>query len=118
MDAQLIMTLQENHIAIWNERDRTRRDRLIKTIYADNMQMYDKDFILHGSREVSDFIDKVQDPNFHFSATRPMEFTQNGLRLYWEIQTGEKPDILTGMDFFVIEDGKVTHLYVFMDVKS
>jgi hypothetical protein len=117
MDAQQIKTLQEAHITAWNERDRTKRDALLTTIYAGEVKMYDKDFILHGNKEISDFIDKVHtDPGFHFSATKPMEKSQNGVRLAWQIQTGK--DILTGMDFFVLENDKVLHLYVFMDVNS
>jgi hypothetical protein len=114
MDAQWIKNLQETHIAAWNEKDRAKRDSLIATIYADDMKMYDKDFVLHGSSEVSGFIDKVlADPKFDFTVTKPLELTQNGARLFWHIQTSE--GVLTGMDFFIIENKKVTQLYVFMD---
>jgi hypothetical protein len=115
MDAQSITHLQQTHTAIWNEKDRTTRDALMQTIYADDINMYDKDFILTGIPAISDFIDKLfaGDANFNFAATKPMESTQNGARLYWDIRTG--PNVLTGMDFFVVENEKVAHLFVFMD---
>lgn len=116
MDISLLSKIQETHLAIWNERDRAKRDELMATIYAENIKMYDKDFVLAGIKEISDFIDKLhsQESNFVFTAEKPMDFTQNGARLYWEIHMGEKQDLLTGMDFFIVENEKVAHLYVFM----
>ena len=112
-------TLQQTHTAVWNEKDRTTRDALMQTIYADDIKMYDKDFILAGIAAVSDFIDKLfaGDANFNFTATKPMESSQNGARLYWDIRTGPQPNVLTGMDFFIVEDEKVAHLFVFMDAQ-
>ena len=109
--------LQETHTAVWNEKDRAKRDTLMQTIYMEGIRMYDREFILTGMAAVSDFIDKLfaQDAGFRFSAVGPLETTQNGARLYWEIRTGPQPNLLTGMDFFVLENGKVAHLYVFMD---
>ncbi|CAN5482608.1 hypothetical protein BH09BAC4_BH09BAC4_00130 [soil metagenome] len=117
MDAQLMNTLQQTHTAVWNEKDRTTRDALMQTIYADDINMYDKDFILTGIAAVSDFIDKLfeGDANFNFTATKPMQSTQHGARLYWDIRTGS--NVLTGMDFFVVDNEKVAHLFVFMDAQ-
>ena len=117
MDNQLIKKLYDNHIAAWNERDRAKRDSLLKTIYAENIKMYDPNTIFQNLSEVSDFIGKLHadDPEFYFSAARPIEATQNGVRLYGHIGTRQKPDILNSMDFFIIENGKAAHLYVFME---
>jgi hypothetical protein len=115
MNTQLIEILEKKHIALWNEKDPARRKELMKSIYADDIKMYDKDFILTGSSEVLNFIGKLlsDDPNFYFSVVKPMEVTQNGVRLFWRIRTSGP--VLTGMDFFIIENEKVQHLYVFMD---
>ncbi|AKD56999.1 nuclear transport factor 2 family protein [Spirosoma radiotolerans] len=117
MDAQLLNKLQQTHTAVWNEKDRATRDAMMQTIYADDITMYDKDSILTGNTAVSDFIDKLfaGDANFNFTVTKPMESTQNGARLYWDIRTGPQPNVLTGMDFFIVENEKVAHLFVFMD---
>lgn len=117
MDAQSMTHLQQTHTAVWNEKDRTTRDALMQTIYADDIKMYDKDFILTGITAVSDFIDKLfaGDDKFTFTVTKPMESTQHGARLYWTIRTGPQPNVLTGMDFFIVENEKVAHLFVFMD---
>jgi len=118
MNTNSIANLQQTHLAIWNEKDRARRDALIPTVYASDLQMFDKDFVLNGSKEVSDFIDKLfaQDPGFSFAPDQPMEPVQNGVRFAWKIRTGGND--LTGMDFFLLEDGLVKLLYVFMDPVS
>lgn len=119
MDARSLEKLQQTHLAAWNEKDRAKRDNLFAMIYAENITMYDKDFILNGITAISDFVDKLfaQDPAFNFKPARAMESTQNGVRFAWTIQTGGT--LLTGMDFFILEKEKVAHLYVFMDpVKS
>lgn len=113
MSTPSLTEIQDIHLAIWNERSRSKRDELIATLYADDIRMYDPNFTLNGVKEVSDFIDKVQsDPQFAFEAAQPMDGTQNGLRLFWSIATSQ--GVLTGMDFFVMDQGKVAHLYVFM----
>lgn len=113
MDFMPIEQFQQTHLAIWNEKDRQKRDQQIAVLYSEEIRMYDKDFILQGRKAVSDFIDKVQtDTKFNFEPTHPMELTQNGARLFWNIQTTQ--GVLNGMDFFIIEEGKVAHLYVFM----
>ena len=117
MDANFFKTFQENHVAAWNERDREKRDNLLKTIYAEDIKMYDPNSVIQSLTEVSDFIGmlQTQDPDFYFSAAKPIDSTQNGARLYGHIGTKEKPDIMNSMDFFVIENGKAAHLYVFME---
>ena len=110
----LLNELQETHVAAWNEKDKATRERLLRTVYSENIKMYDKDFILDGLQAISDFIEKLQtsDPEFHFSAAKPIEGLQDGARLFGHIRTSEIP--LDSMDFFLLENGKVKHLYAFM----
>ena len=117
MDAELIRKLQENHVAAWNERDREKRDSLLRTVYAEDIKMYDPNTIFQNLAEVSDFIGMLhtQDPDFQFSAAKPIDVTQNGARLYGHIGTKQKPDMMSSMDFFIIENGKAAHLYVIME---
>lgn len=105
---------QAAHLDIWKERNRAKRDSLMADVYAKDIQMHDADFVLNGISEVSDFIDTLlEDPDFDFNPAKPLEMVQNGARLFWNIQTGK--GLLTGMDFFVFENGKVAQLYVFMN---
>ena len=115
MEKELFSRLQEIHVAAWNEKDVTRRDELLKKIYADDIKMYDKEFILNGLKAVSDFIGKLiaEDPAFKFSAAKPIEPLQNSARFFGHIQTGG--GMLNSMDFFLMDKEKVQHLYAFME---
>ena len=105
--------LQKVHVAAWNERDRSKRDELLKSIYAEDIKMYDREFILNGTAEISDFIGKLQaDPQFLFSAAGDIEELQNSARLYGHIRTSE--GMLNSMDFFILENSKAKHYYAFM----
>ncbi|MCO6148657.1 nuclear transport factor 2 family protein [Flavobacterium sp. NRK1] len=105
--------LQQAHLAAWNEKDRVKRDELLKSIYADDIKMYDKNFILNGTTEISDFIQKLQaDPKFFFSSTDDIEDLQDSARLFGQIITSE--GTLKSMDFFILENGKAKHYYAFM----
>ena len=115
MKNEIFSQLQELHVAAWNEKDVTTRDEILKKIYSEDIKMYDKEFKFDGLRAVSDFIGKLisEDHLFSFSAARPIESLQNGARLFGHIQTGG--GLLNSMDFFLVEDNKVKHLYAFIE---
>lgn len=115
MEKEIFSQLQETHVAAWNEKDVTKRDEMLREIYAEDIKMYDKDFTFDGLRAVSDFIGKLmaEDPSFKFSAAKPIEPLQNSARLFGHIRTGG--GLLNSMDFFLIEDDKVKHLYAFIE---
>jgi hypothetical protein len=115
MEIKLIAELQKIHVNAWNEKDAAKRNELLEVIYAEDIKMYDKDFILDGLKSVSDFIGKLiaEDPAYHFAAAKPIEPLQDSARFYGHINTSG--GLLNSMDFFLIEDGKVKHLYAFME---
>jgi len=77
--------------------------------------MYDKEIILDGLKAISDFIGKLiaEDPAYKFSEAKPIEQLQNSARLFGHIRTGKV--MLNSMDFFLTENGKVKHLYAFIE---
>ena len=111
----LFSELQDKHVAAWNKKDVIRRDELFKNIYADDIKMYDKELTLEGLKAVSDFVGKLiaEDPAYKFSVVKPIDPLQNSARLYGKIETSG--GVLNSMDFFVIENGKVAHLYAFLE---
>jgi hypothetical protein len=115
MDTEQLNQLQEIHEIAWNEKDAIKRHELLQKIYADDVKMYDKDFVFEGLNTVSDFIGKLMaaDPAFSFAVAKPIELLQNSARLYGHIQTSG--GMLNSMDFFLLENGKVKHLYAFME---
>jgi len=115
MEKEKINELESVHIALWNERNSARRIELASKIYAPSIRMYDKEFILEGREAVLQFIDKLlkDDPVFSFRATKEIQVTQDAARLFWNIELSATS--LTGMDLFIVRDGMVEELYVFMD---
>ena len=115
MDTKLFTELQNIHVTAWNEKDAAKRNELLERVYAGDIKMYDKDFILDGLKSVSDFIGKLiaEDPAYHFVAAKPIEPLQDSARFYGHINTSG--GLLNSMDFFLLEDGKVKHLYAFME---
>ena len=115
MEITLFTELQRMHVIAWNEKDAIKRLEMLKIIYADDIKMYDKDMILQGLIAVSDFIGKLiaEDPAYHFAAAKPIEPLQDSARFYGSIQTSG--GLLNSMDFFIIENEKVQHLYAFME---
>ena len=118
MSVNFFNELQNIHVTAWNEKEEAKRIDLLKKIYADDVKMYDKGFILHSLNDVSDFIGKLhsEDPVFNFAAAKPIDPLQNGARFYGQIQTSQ--GMLNSMDFFLIENEKVKHLYAFMEPAS
>ena len=115
MNTEQINQLQDIHVTAWNEKDATKRLELLKKIYTDDIKMYDKDFIFDGITAVSDFIGQLMatDPAFSFAAAKPIEVLQNSARLFGHIQTSG--GMLNSMDFFLLNNGKINHLYAYME---
>lgn len=112
-----IRSLVDLHLAIWNEKDITKREKLMKEVYADNIEMVDSHFIAVGHKEINGFVDDLQkkSPNSRFTHIKAIDVNHNIGRLYWQNGTPEKPNAVTGMDLFVFENGKAIKLYVFVD---
>ena len=114
MNTNLVQQLQDIHVKAWNEKEATKRLELLQIIYAEDIKMYDRDLIIEGLTGIADFIATLisEDPAYSFAMASPLETLQNSARLYGHIQTSGGP--LNSMDFFLIEDGKVKHLYAYM----
>lgn len=114
-DSKKNTIIVENHLKIWNEKDEVKRKTLLNQVYATNVEMVDRHFISNGIEDISKFIVELQtkNPDFKFTA-KSVETHHNIVRLYWQFGSKAKPAVVSGMDLFVIENGKVQKLYVFV----
>ncbi len=119
LDAKKNIEIVKNHLKIWNEKDETKRTALLNQFYASDVEMVDRHFIAGGKDEISKFIVELQtkNPDFRFT-DKSVETNHNIVRLYWQFGSKEKSAVVSGMDLFVIENGKVQKLYVFVDGKE
>lgn len=116
LDAEKNKLLVKSHFELWNETDSAKRTKILNEIYAHDIEMVDRNFIADGNGEINTFIAELQkkNPTGKFSV-KSLETNHNIIRVYWQNGSVSKPDAVTGMDLFVIENGKVEKLYVFVD---
>lgn len=115
-DTKKNTAIVETHLKIWNEKEESKRKILLNQIYAADIEMVDRHFIANGIDDISKFIVELQtkNPDFKFTS-KSVETNHNIVRLYWQFGSKAKPAVVSGMDLFVIENGKVQKLYVFVE---
>ncbi|MDD7887988.1 VOC family protein [Flavivirga sp. 57AJ16] len=112
-----IEALAKKHLDIWTEKNAKKRNKYIKEVYTEGVEIVDPFFVINGHSKLNDFIEGLQKkhPGFDFSLAQPIESHNNIARLFWQFGTTSKPDEITGQDIFVIENGKIKSLYIFID---
>lgn len=117
LSEQQLKSIVEKHLQLWNEENPAKRKAIMNEIYADDIEMVDRHFIAKGHDQVDGFIVDLhkKDPAFKFSHAKPIDAHHNIARMFWQVGSKAKPAAVTGMDMFVIENGKVQKLYVFVD---
>lgn len=117
---QEISSLVERHLELWNEQDAAQRKTIMSDIYAADIEMTDRHFVADGYEDIEGFIVGLhtRNPDFSFTHAKPVNIHHNIARLFWQVGNEAKPDALTGMDLFVIENGKIQKLYVFVEEAS
>jgi len=111
--------LIEKHFSIWSERDAAKRAALIAEVYAEDVEIIDPHFVAHGHSELQQLITNLQSkfPERKFRLRQPIEGHHYVARLYWQFGTDDIPAQETGEDVFVLENGKIRRLLIFIDVK-
>jgi catechol 2,3-dioxygenase-like lactoylglutathione lyase family enzyme len=106
----------ERHFEIWNGKDETKRIAAMKDIYASNIEVLDNHFSAVGNDQINQFVNNLHKkfPGYKFTV-KSIESHHNIIRAYWQNGPKANPGAVTGMDLFVIENGKVQKLYVFVD---
>lgn len=115
--ATQVQAIIEKHLILWNEQDKSKRKKIMTEIYAPDIEMVDRHFVAKGREQVDSFITGLQkkSPDFRFSHSKPIDTHHNIARMYWQVGNAAHPAAVNGMDFFVLENGKVKKLYVFVE---
>ncbi|SHL94032.1 nuclear transport factor 2 family protein [Chitinophaga sp. CF418] len=111
--------LIKKHFAIWSERDAAKRATLITEVYTDDVEITDPHFVVHGHGDLQQLITNLQAkfPERAFRLRRPIEGHHNVARLFWQFGTADMPAQETGQDVFVLENGKIRQLLIFIDAR-
>ncbi|WP_343689271.1 nuclear transport factor 2 family protein [Chitinophaga sp.] len=111
--------LIEKHFSIWSERDTAKRATFIAEVYAEDVEIIDPHFVAKGHGELQVLITNLQAkfPERTFRLRAPIEGHHNVARLHWQFGTAAIPDQETGEDIFVLENGKIQRLLIFIDAR-
>jgi catechol 2,3-dioxygenase-like lactoylglutathione lyase family enzyme len=117
MNEAEINSLVTRHLEIWNTKDNEKRTEAIQEVYNDQVVFVTPGFEFTGYAKLNEFIEDLHTKNagYTFTHQRPIESHHNVARLFWSFGPPSKPDAITGMDLFIIENGRVQSLYVFLD---
>jgi catechol 2,3-dioxygenase-like lactoylglutathione lyase family enzyme len=117
MNAADIDILITRHLLIWNEKNTVERIQDIQNVYNYNVNVAVPGLEFSGYEKLNGFIDGLHTKNagYVFTHQRPIESHHNLARLFWSFGPPSQPNATTGMDVFIIENGRIQALYVFLD---
>jgi hypothetical protein len=120
MNSEEINALVELHLKIWNQKDEGKRKTAIEDAYSETILVTDPFLEFTGQSKLDNLINDLHQkyPGYVFTHQRPVESHHNIARLFWHFGPPLKPDAIIGEDVFVIKNGKIEHLLVFIDGQS
>ena len=111
-----IQTLIAKQIHIWNNTDAD--DRLVDMgeIYTDNVVFFDHEGSVSGKTALNERITQLQYKfeGLKFSLDK-IDSSYNVVRYYWNYGLSSNPQLISGMDLIILEQGKIRSLNVFVD---
>lgn len=119
MEQKIEQLLVQHLTQIWNERDESVRLKVIESIYAMDVEMYDMDeesFFGYEAinNKVTSLLKSIP-PDFSINQTIPIVFSNNVGKLEWGVGPKGAPPVMTGTDIVFFEDDKIKSFYVFVN---
>jgi hypothetical protein len=114
---QAVDDLLRKNLAVFGERDATKRRAMMSTIWAPNGVFIDPDGAHVGFEAIDRAIEQLLQkfPEFVFSELSASDSHNEIGRLAWGFgPSGTKPAV-TGLDVIISKDGKIEALYTFLD---
>jgi hypothetical protein len=117
MDIQTTRDLLKLHLSIWSERDEQKRITLITEVYDEGIEIIDPFFLVKGYAPLNQFIQELQEKHsgYNFSINGAIEAHHDIARLFWHFGPENDPATISGQDIFVIGNGKIKTVMVFID---
>jgi hypothetical protein len=113
-DAQ---TIAERYIALWNERDATRRAEILSANWSSDARYTDPLASVRGASEISALIGGVQQrfPEFSFALIGKVDGFGDNVRFSWGLGPKGADAPIKGTDFACISGGKIESVTGFLD---
>ncbi|RVT97236.1 nuclear transport factor 2 family protein [Mucilaginibacter limnophilus] len=114
--------LEDSLLRIWNDRDAQRRLEIMKDVYATDIAFYESNdspaFV--GHQAINELIGRLQaqwPDGFKFELLLPGRVNHNIQEIRWRLGVPGDSPVATGTDIATIADGKISALYLFLDIK-
>jgi len=109
--------LARNLHEVFGERDPTRRATAIEAIFDRDCLFSDPGGRHVGQRELEDAVVALQAqfPDHVFSQIGSVEAREDSGRLAWSFGPPDEPRRITGLDVVVVNAGRISALYTFLD---
>ena len=110
-------TLVTQYLNAFNETDTDRRREILEDLCSPDCTYTDPQVDLRGSDQIDEFIEQTQErfPGVTFTLGSPIDAHHNQARFQWHAGPPNAPDAFVGFDVIVLEDGRIRHVYGFMD---
>jgi hypothetical protein len=102
---------------VWTETDSEARRAVIESHFAEDVRFFDPDGEFSGFDGIEAFSDSLQSrfPGARFALAGPPQMVGGAIRAFWQFGPAENPRAATGMDFVLLNGGRVQALYAFLD---
>ena len=111
--------LAERYIAAFNETDPTRRRTLLEQVFTSDGTYTDPNHELTGVEAIDVAMAEMQEnnPGLRFSLHGPVDSHHDQARFQWYAGTPAQPQTLLGFDVIVTSEGRIEHVYGFVDAQ-
>jgi len=118
MSDPLTDLLVRNLAEVFGERDASRRNAAMESLYAEDAVFYEGTEAFRGRAAISAQVDRLLagfPPEFVFTPAPAPSRNHDVGRMPWRLGPAGGPVVATGMDVARFEDGRIKALYVFLE---
>lgn len=109
--------LAHRYVALWNETDAQRRERLLEADWSADARYVDPLMQASGRQEISALVGVVHQryPGFRFNLLGQADAHGENLRFSWTLGPSGAEDLIQGTDFVRLDSGKLQSVTGFLD---
>ena len=115
-ETTLAQQLIDRHFHIWNDPNPTSRATKFAAVYAPDIFVADHGGKAEGYQNVNSLIERVQTQHTGFLfSPEPISWNHGLGRVRWGYGPKNNADLVRGEDIFIVRDGKLAGMHVFLD---
>ena len=110
-------SIAQRYIALWNETDASRRERLLEADWSADAHYVDPLMQASGREQISALVGAVHQryPGFRFNLLGNADAHGENVRFTWTLGPSGAEDLIQGTDFVRLESGKLRTVTGFLD---